>query len=462
MSEHDIVIVGAGPAGMRAAMTLADAGLRSCVIDEAPRSGGQIYRRPPPPLGREPKRLYGFEAHRAVSLHAGFDAINDRVDHCAETLVWTIEPGCLGVVRRGRPMSIPWRCLILCPGAMDRVIPFPGWTLPGVYTLGGAQIALKYQGCFIGRRIVLVGTGPLLYLLAWQYAKAGASIAAILDTAPSGGRVKALPGLLRGGRTLLKGIYYVGALRARGIAMASGVRPVAAIAGDDGAVAALLWCDRLGREHRLECDAVALGFGLRSETQLADLCGAAFAFDTPQRQWLPVEDGEGRSSVAGVYLAGDGARVRGADDAEITGERAACAFLVDIGRSEYATRLRALNRILDRSQTFRRALDGTAFPFPVDLARRAADDLMVCRCEGITAGALRKSVRDEGARELNRVKAFTRLGMGRCQGRVCAAAAAEIVADTLGVSIEAIGRLRGQPPVKPVALGVLARSDAAE
>jgi len=193
-----------------------------------------------------------------------------------------------------------------------------------------------------------------------------------------------------------------------------------------------------------------MGFGLRSETQLADLCGISFAFDTTQRQWLPVQDPDGRADVEGIYLAGDGAVVKGADAAELSGARAAHALLCDLGRSESAGKINGLNRRLAGFDRFRHALDSDAFPFPRDLATSVPDGLMICRCEGVSAGELRRSVTSLGATELNRTKAFTRVAMGRCQGRICGAAAAEILAESLGVPIEAVGRLRGQAPVKPV------------
>lgn len=444
------VIVGAGPAGVRAAETLVQAGIRPTVIDEAPTSGGQIYRRPPSAIRRDPNVLYGFEAKRADKQHRAFDGLRDQIDYWPNATVWSAQRRTLSVVTESGPQEKRWDRLILATGAMDRVVPFEGWTLPGVYALGGAQVALKYQACAIGERPVFVGTGPLLYLVAYQYAAAGVDVRAVLDTAPFAAKCRALPGLMSGGRTFLKGLYYAFRLRARGIRLAAGIRPVAVNPGPDGTVSGIVWRDRRGQEQRTACDALATGFGLRSETQLADLCGVSFAFDPVRRQWLPSQDGDGRADVEGVYLAGDGAAVKGADAAELSGTRAAHALLCDLGRAESAGELKALNQQLARSERFRRSLEVGAFPFPSDLATSAADDLMICRCEAVTAGELRQSVHERDATEINRAKAFTRLGMGRCQGRVCGPAAAEILAESLGVPLEAVGRLRGQAPIKPV------------
>lgn len=455
-----VVIIGAGPAGVRAAETLVAAGVRPTVLDEAPASGGQIYRRPPKAIVRDPKALYGFEASRARNLHRDFDNLMQKIDYWPNVLVWGIAEGRLSILAGSGSRELGWDKLILATGAMDRVIPFEGWTLPGVFTLGGSQVALKYQACSVGEHPIFLGTGPLLYLVAYQYAVAGAKVAAVLDTSPTLSKLRALPGLLTGGRTFAKGLYYWSHLKSCGVEMAAGVRPTRVSAGRDGAVEALVWRDRRGRERRTPCDALAVGFGLRSETQIADLCGACFAFEPLQRQWLPVADADGRANLPGVYLAGDGAAIRGAEAAELSGQRAALAALSDLGLSKSASAPKGLNRKLRRLQRFSRALAEEAFPFPVDLAVEAADDLMVCRCEGVTAGELRAAARELGAKEINRVKAFTRLGMGRCQGRVCEVGAAEILADTLKVPLAAIGRLRRQAPAKPVPLGRLAGREA--
>jgi NADPH-dependent 2,4-dienoyl-CoA reductase/sulfur reductase-like enzyme len=447
------VIVGAGPAGMRAAATLVAAGLRPVVIDEAPHSVGQIYRRQPPGFARPYKGLYGFEAGKARRLHEEFDLIAGRIDYRRNTLVWDARPGMLHLLSYGRTAEIPYRDLILATGACDRIIPFPGWTLPGVYTLGGTQIALKHQGCAIGSRVAFIGTGPLLYLVAYQYAKAGAAIAAVLDTAPFAAKRAALPGLLRGGTTFVKGLWYVVALKSRGVKLASGVRPVAA--EGDGAVSALLYRDADGAERRVACTAIGFGFGLSSETQLADLARIPFSYDQVQQQFLPERDSAGRTPVPGVYLAGDGSRIAGADAAELSGERAALALLEDRGHVVTKPRLAALERNLRRIADFRVALE-TAFPFPAELAAAMPDETILCRCEGLTAGAFRAAAGSLVASEINRAKAFSRCGMGRCQGRVCGPAANLVLAAMANLPPERIGRLRSQPPVKPIPMAVVA------
>ncbi|CAO3434845.1 Opine oxidase subunit A [Azospirillum doebereinerae] len=452
------VIVGAGPAGIRAAERLVAAGLRPTVIDEAARWGGQIYRQPPDGGFTRPKSaLYGFEAGKADAVHQAMAAIRDKVDYRPRTLAWNCEDHALDLLGDGVSETLPFSHLILATGATDRVLPFPGWTLPGVFTLGGSQVALKFQGCAVGRRVAFLGTGPLLYLVAYQYLKAGVAVAGVFDTAPFDGQLRAAPGMLRDPATLAKGLLFVGWLRARGVPIRNNVRPLRAEGTER--VEALVWSSK-GREERTACDAVAFGLNLRSETQLADLAGCRFRFNEMDRAWLPERDAAGRSSVPGVYIAGDGGGIAGADAAELAGERAALALLEDASLPVEADRAATLDRRLARVAAFRQALSA-AFPFPEDWVESIADDTMVCRCEGVSAGTLRAVATSGQASEINRAKALTRAGMGRCQGRMCGAATTELLARALNTGPGAVGRLRAQPPIKPLPVAAGRPSDEA-
>lgn len=440
-----VVIVGAGPAGISAARTLLDHGIKPCLVDENLRGGGQIYRRQPANFQRSAKQLYGFEASKAEAVHRTLDELAPLIDYRPETLVWNAEDGRLDMLNNGRAESVEYAQIIVATGATDRILPVPGWTLPGVYSLGAAQIALKYQGCAIGERVAFCGSGPLLYLVAYQYAKAGAKVVAVLDSAPFSAQCRALPALLGQPATLAKGMYYRAWLTAHGIPVHQGAT-LKHIEGEQR-VTAIRW-----GEHTVACDAVAFAHALRSETQLADLLGCEFSWNSLNRAWLPQRDVAGRSSIAGVYLAGDGAGIMGADAAHMAGERAALAVLADSRIAIDQRRAAELERQLASIERFRHGLE-TAFPFPLQWAAQAPDALIVCRCEEVSAGDVRAVV-DEGHWEINRVKAHCRVGMGRCQGRMCGLAAAEIIAERSGRGIEATGRLRGQAPIKPLPFGV--------
>ena len=450
-----VIVVGAGPAGVRAAQALVEAGVRPVVIDEGRRDGGQIYRRQPEGFTRTHATLYGSEAAKAQALHRDFDALRDQIDYRPETLAWNVTAGHLHTVHAasGTTADLAFDALIVCAGATDRLMPVPGWQHAGCYSLGAAQIALKAQACAIGSRVVFMGGGPLLYLVAAQYVKAGARVEAVLDTSPAIPSLAALHGLLHRPRLLLRGLALQASLRLTGVTLMNAVTPLRIAGTPDGGVSGVTVRDARGTEHTLACDAVGLGWHLRAETQLADLARCEFDFEPLSRQWLPRIDVDGRSSTPGVYLAGDGARILGADGAEAAGRLAALAALHDLnhtaGRAAFAAEQAGLRRTLATMNGFREGL-AQAFPWPHAHAAALPNDAVVCRCEAVTAGELRRSVLELGSQELNRAKAFSRVGMGRCQGRYCGHAAAEIVAATASIPVEKIGRLRSQAPVKPL------------
>lgn len=456
-----VAVIGAGPAGVRACETLVRYGVRVILIDEAPKPGGQIYRQPPPGAERPSAEIYGLESTKASRIHQVVPLLSDRVDYRPQTLVWNIDRDGdefrLDLMQGETLQAINTSRVIVATGAVDRVLPFPGWTLPGVFTLGAAQIALKSQGVAIGQRVALVGAGPLLPLLVHQYLKAGLTPVAVLDVTPWSAKFGALGGLIAEPSTLAKGLLYTAKAWLGGAPVQSSVRSIRALGARR--VTGLSYTLLDGQPRDVACDAIAASFGLRSETQLADLAGCRFEFDSLSRQWQPERDAAGRSSVPGLYLAGDGAAIGGADVAELSGTRAALALVEDnngtIDRQEAA----GLDRRLRRQARFRRALEA-AYPFPAHLLDNVGGNTTICRCEGIDAATLRQAVRTCEPREVNRLKAFTRIGMGRCQGRMCGHVAAELLARETGGTMAAAGRLRAQPPIKPLPLSAALASIA--
>lgn len=446
------VIVGAGPAGIRAAEMLVKAGHRPIVLDEGMRAGGQIYRRPPFDDGRSYKARYGSEAHKAEALHKTFDLLRDAIDYRPETLVWNTsrdQTNRLDLMSGGVHVQLPYSHLLLATGATDRVLPFSGWTKPGVYTLGASQTALKAQGCTVGERVVFMGSGPLLYLVAWQYHHAGAKVAAVLDTASFSSKFHLAHLALYAPRIVALGAYYGLRLKLGGVPIHNNVRPVEVLG--DGRVEGI--CYRMGkRQNTVECDALAYGFALRPETQLADLAGCEFGFNERDRAWLPVADPLGRTSQSGVYVAGDGAGIAGADAAEIRGKLAAIAMVNDLGGMVDAALEQRLLGELDAIYRQRLILE-KAFPFPGDWFETVGQDVTLCRCEEISVCEARDVISNAGTQEINRLKALSRVGMGRCQGRMCTAAVTELLVSMVDKSPSQAGRIRAQAPVKPIPLG---------
>jgi NADPH-dependent 2,4-dienoyl-CoA reductase/sulfur reductase-like enzyme len=457
MTRYDLAIIGAGPAGMAAAATAAEAGLSVCVLDEQPRAGGQIYREVERAAGRRGDIL-GKDYTQGAPLVAGLRAAG--ITHLAGTVVWAIEDGFrISYTKDGAAAQIGAARVLLATGALERPMPLPGWTLPGVMTAGAGQILLKQSGV-LARRAVLVGSGPLLYLIAAQMVRAGTPPLAMVETQTRADLLHAmrhLGGALRGWRYLLKGLgLLAGIVRAR-VPRYTGATEIG-IEGDDRAEAVTF--ESRGRARRIACDTVFLHHGVVPNTQAARALNVHHVWNAAQHCFVPVLDAWGQSEVPGVLVAGDGTGIGGAKAADIAGRLAALRVAEDLGRMDRTTRDRhaaPLHAARARELAARPFLDAAYPPFAGALS--PADDTVICRCEEVTAGDIRGYARI-GCLGPNQAKAFGRAGMGPCQGRYCGLTVTALLAAANGQTPEATGYYRIRPPLKPVTLGELAAMDA--
>lgn len=465
----DLLVVGAGPAGLAAATQAAALGLSTVLIDEQPAPGGQIYRA----IGSTPVRdraILGADYWHGLSLLAPFAGSGAR--HIGAATVWSIserEAGPDGqpagfevaysVARPGQdPQAALLHCrhIILATGAQERPFPIPGWTLPGVITAGAAQILLKTSGVVPEGRTVLAGGGPLLYLLAWQYLNAGVKLEAILETTASGQWRHALPhawGFLRS-PYLAKGLKLLRAVR-RAVPIVSGVNALEAVAGASGQVAELRY-EANGERRTMAVDQLLLHQGVVPNTNLSRAMGADHAWNERQDCWEPVVDSWGATSVPQLTIAGDGAGIAGAMAAEHRGRIAAIHAAAALGRIDTATRD---NKAAAHHASLERATRGREFfevlYRPQPQFRRPVGDTIVCRCEEATAEQVRQAAR-MGCQGPNQMKAFLRCGMGPCQGRFCGLTVTELIADEQQRHPSEVGYYRLRFPTKPVTLGELA------
>lgn len=456
MADVDLAIVGAGPAGLAAAATAAEAGLDVALLDEQPQGGGQIFRAVTVG-GAARGDILGTDYLEGAKLVSAVAATNVR--HITSTTVWELEHGADGVTltysRGGSAAALSARSLILATGALERPVPLPGWTLPGVLTAGAGQILLKVAGV-VPARAVLAGTGPLLYLLGAQLVRAGRPPLALVDTggiADLAAAAPRLPAALRGWRTLTKGLGLLARLRRARLPHYRAARDLV-IEGTDR-VEAIRFSSG-GRTRRLDCDTVLLHQGVVPDTQASRSLGLDHVWDEQQLCFRPVTDAWGESSAAGVFVAGDGAGIAGAAAAEAAGRLAALAAahrLAAIDRGERDRRAAAPRRKLAAERALRPFLDA-AYPPPLAILR-PADETIVCRCEEITAGTVRAWAR-QGAVGPNQLKAFGRCGMGPCQGRYCGLTVTALLAEVHARHPAEIGAFRIRPPLKPVTLGELA------
>ncbi len=456
--RYPLAIIGAGPAGLAAAALAAGQGLELALFDEQLAPGGQIYRGiESVPEGRA--AVLGGEYDRGLALVEAMRARGIR--YFPECRVWSLEPGpdglALGLEQRGQARVVQAERVLLANGAMERPLPFPGWTLPGVMNAGAGQILLKAEGLVPEDGVVIAGCGPLLWLLAWQYLRCGVQVQAILDMAPPSNRLRALPRLPRALLThhyIAKGLGYERDLKRAGVPILRGVQGLRALGGERLEAVGF----RRGRQQRqLECGLLLVHFGLVPNTHLSRAAGCNHGWDRAQQCWRPRSDQWGRSSVEGLLLAGDGAGIFGARSAEHAGRLAACEALHSLGLVKRAERdrLAAADRRWLRADRHVRPFLESLFRLPERLLQVADDDTIVCRCEEVSAGQIRAAAAD-GHLDSNQVKFLTRCGMGPCQGRQCADAVAQVLAAELGLPVSEAGHYRVRPPAKPLSLGQLA------
>lgn len=455
MKDHyDIAVVGAGPAGMAAATLAAERGARVALLDEQPLAGGQIYRA----VSRQTlsdRDILGPDYYHGRELVSALQ--KSGAEHLAGATVWEVTPEReIGISKDGSARMLSADQVILATGAQERPIPVPGWTLPGVMGAGGAQVLLKSAG-LAAPEAVFAGTGPLLYLVANQYLKAGIPIRAILDTTPAANILRALPQLpsaLMDIGALMKGRRWIAELRGAGVTFVNGVERLK-LAGVDS-LTGVEYRQR-GRWHRIDASSVFLHQGVVPNVNLAMAAGCAHRWSDAQLCWHAVTDSWAQTDVPGIAIAGDAVGISGARAAEYLGRIAGLGALHRCARLHVQERDRLAlpyRRALAREQRGRSFLDrlfrpSRHFRIPED------DATIVCRCEEVTAERVRASVA-LGCIGPNQLKGFSRCGMGPCQGRMCGLTVSEMIAQCRDVPVAEVGALRLRPPVKPLLLGELA------
>ena len=459
--EHaDVAIVGAGPAGLSAAVEAARAGLAVALVDENASFGGQIWRRLP---GEFAESLRSEATEPAARLL--FDAILDLKVRCFfSTVVWgAFGKGQLEAAGPDGPFRICAPNIILAVGAHDRPMALPGWTLPGVMTVGGAQVLLKGQRTLPQGRILLAGTGPLLLVVAAQYARAGADIVAVAESASSASLLRHTPALAGSPGLMLRGASYRLSLGIRLVPWHART-VVVRIEGRTSVEAAVLATldsqgqIRPGSERRLACDMVLLGYGLVPSLELLRLLGCAMSYDAVRKSLTPDRSDEFETSQSGVFAVGDGAGVAGAVVAAEEGRVAGLAVAHLQGRlslDEARSRQAAARRRLKRLHAFRAAMDDV-YRAPDVLATLAGSETVLCRCEDVTLAQVEAAITD-GACEAAQVKLWTRAGMGPCQGRMCHASVVSALSRATGKTIGQIGPYGVRAPIRPLEVETLLR-----
>ena len=389
-----VVIVGAGPAGLAAAQAASAAGLDVLLLDAAPQAGGQIWRARQGVAAEPVARALARLAPAGVRAMAG------------TRVVMALPQRMLLIDGPDGAQRLRWNKLVLATGARERLLPFPGWTLPGVFGAGGLQALVKGGWPIAGRRVLVAGSGPLLLAAAATLRREGANIVGLVEEAAPGALARFAGSLAAHPRKALQALRLGAALL--GVPPMVGQRVVAA--EGDGRVERVVLQGEDGRMRTVACDALAAGWGLIPQTELAQSLGCALA----ERFGAPAigVDAEQRTSVDGVFAIGECTGVAGAAAAQWQGEMAGHAIANDFDVDGAVDALPRLARRLAREHAFAAAV-ATTFPAPPDWAERLRDDTLVCRCEDVPWSALRDQP------DLRAAKLATRCGMGHCQGRLC-------------------------------------------
>ena len=383
----DVLVIGGGPAGIAAATTAASRGASVLLLEESPALGGQIWRQgpvpPPPDAQRWLDRLTKSDAQVACGVLVA-DATRTS-DGTFELLVCSD--------RQARRISAAH--VVLCTGARERFLPFPGWTLPGVVGIGGAQALLKSGAPVSGKRTVIAGSGPLLLPVAAALSQAGAQLAIVAEQAPAWRVASFAMGLWRTPGLLARAARYRRTFSAA--PYATGVWVTSADGGDR--LESITLSD--GRSSwRLPCDQLCTGFGLVPETRLAGLLGCVLDAGAVRVDALQ------RTSVPRLFAAGEPTGVGGVEKALAEGEVAGFAIPERHAEARTSARRAAAYRLSAARLTH-------AFALRAELRRLATPDTIICRCEDVPLGA----IDPEGG--LRRARVHGRLGMGACQGRIC-------------------------------------------
>ncbi|WP_328676344.1 FAD-dependent oxidoreductase [Streptomyces sp. NBC_00343] len=466
-----LAVIGAGPAGLAATVAAAAHGVHVTLIDSAARAGGQFYRQPATELNAgRPQALH----HQWRTWERLRDALArhveaGRVTHLTDHHVWLVERrsdrrtgdadrnaftvhALLGPEQEA-PAEVRADAVLLATGGYERVLPFPGWTVPGVLTAGGAQAMLKGTLAVSGRTAVVAGTGPLLLPVATGLAAAGVEVAALIESADPKAFVRRTRTLAAQPGKVAEGAQYAARLLRHRVKLLTRHTVVEAHGEErlEAVTVAALDTDgrvRPGTARRIACDTLAVGHGMLPHTDLAETLGCRL-------DGLDVHvDDEQRTDVPGVWAAGETTGIGGATLSLAEGHIAGRSAAARLNGTEPDPRTWApAAKSRTELREFFAALD-TVYAPPARWTDLVTDDTVVCRCEEVTGGAIREAVDGLGAGDVRTVKLLTRAGMGWCQGRMCGPAVAGLAGCQLAPS--------RRPFARPVPLGVLARAGESE
>ena len=463
VNDPELIVIGAGPGGIAAAVEAAKAGVTVTLLDENEKPGGRIYGQFNDGFRLNHPKFLGPDHEKGTMLLAEFDALDAKIEYRPNAMVFGLfENRILAFQQKSQGHRLTYNKLIVASGAYDRPVPFPGWTLPGVLTAGGAQTLVKMQKVLPGKHILFAGTGPLQLVVANQVLDSGGKIEAICEAGDISNRLELIKGFSRNWGLLTDGLHYVRGIRKAGVPLLRRHIILEARGGDQVQEAVIAEVDKDWRavektRRVLKVDAICMGYGLVPSVELTRLAGCQHTYAPYLGGWVPARNEDMQTSVEGVFAVGDGAGVAGSSMAICEGRIAGICAGQSLGRISSQEALKRKKPYLidiKKIQRLRDALDRISYPRP-GLFELADDDTIICRCEELTLQDIKDAI-GKGIVELNELKRMTRMGMGHCQGRMCAPVVQEIIARQTDIPAAEIAYLVQRPPVKLVPINMLA------
>lgn len=456
--KREVVIVGGGGAGISAASELAKYGIHSRIIDEASKIGGVVYR--------GPLRQSDALPHLDLNLQRAIAALHIRYTHYKDYITLDLETSVLGpegdqgviVNHQGKIEIRRYDALILATGCHERSVPFPGWLLPGVMLMGGVQLMIKSGLVRPGKKIAVVGTGPLLPLIACQLHRAGVTVAGVYEASKFGKLAKEAVTLLNQPRLTLQGLSMMAYLKKQGIAFKYGWGIVEA-KGTDQVNAVVVapydhhWRADVNKSKTLDVDCVAVGYGFVSRVQVAQLFGLTHQYDETSGL-IPVLNQYYMGSVDGTYVAGDSGAVLGGAAAIHSGKLAALDIarrFKQISESRFHEKVVRVQRKLERVKRFRWGFDRFS-ERQTGLLELVKADTVICRCENVRREQIDQALA-QGIKDIGSLKMRTRVSMGDCQGKICASYCYDRFKEA-GLS-EGMGQIRPRFPLDPISFAAM-------
>ena len=449
-SKYDVVVIGAGPSGVRAAIKCSEQGLKVLIIDSNENSGGQIYRAPPKSYIK--KKVKSLEEN-LIQMKFSENLKLNNIDTAYNHTVWQVSPG-YKIDAFNDNGTIQWttKSLIVATGTYEKIIPFEGWTTPGVIGLAACTVMLKSHQTLPGNKIILAGNGPLLILVAYYILKFGGKVEAIIDTSTKFQWIKSMIPLITNPKNFIQGISWILKIIFSKVPIYSNSIVTKVNNNEDG-ISVELRNIKNKKLKKINTEVLAVGHGLIPSTDITRLLRVEHIYNELKGGWIAKIDKYFRSSMSGLYITGDGSGISGAIAANDKGELTAYTALYDlniIDENEFKNKTGKILKRLDRYEIFAKGI-ADLNSTPKELIENISDDTVLCRCEDVTKKEIIQTIK-KGAKNLNQIKTWTRFGMGPCQGRTCHYSVARVVSEELKCEVKDLSYLTGRTPIRPFPL----------